>query len=512
MALANFFDKINLGAAQILKDHDRSAFENKLLSNCIVIYFNTNSLQNYECRIALDLLTRLLSRLYPKVKFKSTETTEESIDYIGQLKAIAIEINPKIEVGDEQEETFFIGVGIVPDSSGYFPTHYIGSSNWNTFHSTTTPQNFGSSQNPFGAAVAACLACANLFRRIFADELGNPLLDEDLSFSTFDQMINPSDCGPKLPAEIPLNFTLIGAGAIGNATLYSFLRLSNTKGRISLIDKEEFSLSNLQRYVLMMQGHEGQSKVGVIREIFKNQKSELTIDCYPSKWQEVMGSLQPDQLKLFATAIDTKYERQLLQSVLPKKIINAWTSPDCIGISRHFDFLNEICLSCLYFPSMKEKSESQKIAIALNMEQHEPFIRHYLAKNMPIDEQFIATVNQMGGIEVEKLRLFANQPVRVLYSEGICGGAIVSLNNKDQVAQDMEVPLAHESAFAGILLAAEIVIDSLKLRTRQIEPLTKINLMRPLHAYLRENEEKNFSGRCICQDGIFKNRYKEKWS
>jgi molybdopterin/thiamine biosynthesis adenylyltransferase len=512
MALANFFDKINLGAAQIIKNHDRSAFETKLLSNCVGLYFNASALQSYEGRVALDLLTRLLSRLYPNIKFKNPDHTEDKLGYIKQLKSIAREINPKIDLGDEQEETFIISVGCAPTHSGSVPVLYLGSDDWKAYHSTTTPQTVGSSQNPFGAASAACITCSNLFRAMFSEELGKPLLDENICFSTFSQTIQPSESEPGLPMEVPINFTLVGAGAIGNAALWALLQLSNARGRVSLIDKETVSLSNLQRYVLMMQNHVDHPKVEVIREIFKNRNSGLIIEPFPSAWQEVVGILQSNQLRLLATAIDTKAERLLIQSVLPQKIINAWTSPDCLGVSRHFDFLNEVCLSCLYFPSMKVRSESQKIADALNMGQNEPFIRSYLAKNIPIDEQFIATTNEVGGIELEKLSLYKNQPVRVLYSEGICGGRVLSVQTDGQVPQDMEVPLAHESALAGILLAAEVVIDALQLRQEPIEPLTKLNLMRPLHPYMREKEKKNYSGKCLCQDEVFQKRYSEKWS
>ena len=65
MALANFFDKIHLGAAQILKNYNRSTFETKLLSNCVGLSIGTLALETYEGRVALDLLIRLLARLHP---------------------------------------------------------------------------------------------------------------------------------------------------------------------------------------------------------------------------------------------------------------------------------------------------------------------------------------------------------------------------------------------------------------------------------------------------------------
>ena len=511
MALANFFDKIHFGAAQILKNYNRSAFETKLLSNCIGLSVGNLALQTYEGRVALDLITRLLARLYPNIKFIITSTEQDGASYINQLESIAREINPNIELSDDQEETFLICIGSDSENNRSIPTFYLGSDNWKAFHSTTTPQKIGVSQNPFGAAAAVCIAYSNLFRFMFADELGKPLLDDNVCFSTYSQTTDPSNKEPELSMEAPIDFTLIGAGAIGNAALWALTKISNARGEITLIDKETISLSNLQRYTLITQNHVDQSKVEVIRQIFQDERSRIIINPIPSKWQEVVGKLKKNQLRLVGTAIDTKYERLLLQSTLPKKILNAWTSPECVGVSRHLDFLQEVCLSCLYLPSSKEKSESEKIAQALNMVAHEPFVREYLAIKKPVDDRFISVVAEIGKIDRNRLSLFKDQPVQVLYSEGICGGGLLSVQTDSTVPQDMEVPLAHESALAGILLAAEIVIDSLELRPGTIEPLTKLNLMRPLHPYLKENENKSFSGRCICQDDVFQKRYKEKW-
>ena len=172
MALANFFDKVNLGASQLLKTHDRSDFETKLLSNCICLYYGTVAIKTFEGRVALDLLTRLLSRLYPNLKFTNAEDNGGYCTYKEQMKNIAREINPVINLDDSQEETFVICVGdIVMHPRSPIPTFYVGSGNWKAYHSTTRQQNLGNSQNPFGAASAACLACANLFRALFYDEL-----------------------------------------------------------------------------------------------------------------------------------------------------------------------------------------------------------------------------------------------------------------------------------------------------------------------------------------------------
>lgn len=511
MALANFIDKINLGASQILKTYDRSTFTDKLLSNCIGIRYSTGTIQSYEGRVILNLLNCLLARLYPNLKYTVTDGAADTDNFIEQLKKQAREINPVINLEENQEETFMVQVGESTAASTSYRTFYIGSDNWKGCFSIDTPQSIGNSKNPFGAASSACILSSNLFRAIFNDELGKPALDENLTFSAYSQTVGSAEKEPELPESISIDFTLFGAGAIGNAALWTLLQLSGIEGRVSLIDHDTVSLSNLQRYIMMGQEQVDHLKVNVIKEIFGSHSS-LVIQPYPNLWQEIAGTLDRDQLQLVATALDTSADRLLVQSILPKKIINAWTSPDCLGVSRHLDFTTQVCLACLYLPTIKAKSESVKIAEALNMPEHEVKVREYLAMNLPIDETFIAMASQANGINGEELKLYINKPVRILYSEGICGGRVLSLQSGQDVPQDMEVPLAHESAMAGVLLAAEVIIESLALRTKPIEPLTKINLMQPLHQYLREKEEKHYSGRCLCHDNIFQTRYRVKWS
>lgn len=509
MALANFFDKVNLGASQRLLNHDRGAFETKLLSQSVAVFFSAATAESFEGRTLLDLLTRLLCRLYPNVSF-ICDDIERGSKRRQALIDVAQQINPEINCSFDQTPTVGIVVGKINTRIADIPLLFIGSENWTGYLSPTMQQKIGGTSNPFGAAVAACLASANLFRQVFTMELGNIPLDSEINFSAFSQKIGMPHEEPQLQGNIDLNFSLIGTGAIGNAVIWAFLQIPDITGNISLVDQEPVALSNLQRYVLMFQNHLNQPKVEVLQSLLL-QHTQLQVHPYHEKWQDVLGNFNKNQLELIATAVDTAADRLKIQGVLPKKIINAWTSPESLGISRHNDFLNGVCLSCLYFPGGKSKSESEKIAIALNMEANEIFIRRYLANKLPIDDVFIQTVHQSAGFEIEKLTPYKGQPVQILYSDGICGGRIISAGSQHARNGDIEVPLAHESVLVGILLAAEVIIESTQLRSTAIDSLTKIDLLHPLHENTLEKESKHYSNRCICQDIHFRERYKEKW-
>ena len=508
MALANFFDKVNLSAAQRLRDYDRTSFEGKLLGQYIGIAFANNAALTGEGQRILDLLVRLLSRLYPNICFLPEGDAANALAVT--LKELALQINPKIHLEFSKPLTAQIVVGEFTNDLSETPAFFIGSNNWTAHFSTTQQQCCGPTINPFGAGAAACFAAANLFRFVFQVELGGVCLDDQFQFSVYSQSINNNETvEPVLPEPIRLHFSLIGTGAIGNSALWTLLQLPQLTGRILLIDDQSVALSNLQRYVLALQEHVDHPKVDVLHSLF-SQHHELDVVPKRYKWQQVISKLDDADLKVVATALDTKEDRFFVQSSLPKSILNAWTSPIGIGVSRHPDFTSGPCLACLYLPTNSGKKETQKIADALGMPEGEEFIHNYLSNRLPIDDAFVEQVYTHTGIPKGNLLPFVGQLVENLYSEGICGGKVIEVIT-GEVAQDMEVPLAHESAMAGILLAAEVVINNMKLRLKAIEPVTNLNLTDKIHPYLQEELDKHYSDNCICQDKYFVERYNEKW-
>lgn len=76
----------------------------------------------------------------------------------------------------------------------------------------------------------------------------------------------------------------------------------------------------------------------------------------------------------------------------------------------------------------------------------------------------------------------------------------------------VEVPLAFQSAMAGVLLGAELVSDLGGLRSAELPTKTVLDLTRPLASRLNTNVKKqaNPSGaRCICQDADYVEAYRE---
>ncbi len=75
----------------------------------------------------------------------------------------------------------------------------------------------------------------------------------------------------------------------------------------------------------------------------------------------------------------------------------------------------------------------------------------------PLPSAFLEAVAAVLGVEVDALQRFERRTVPELYVDGLCGGAIVPLSRTHSAPADVHVPLAHQSALAGVLLCAGFV-------------------------------------------------------
>lgn len=501
MALANFFEKTSLAASQILQGYNKADFEKKLNAVTIEIAFDGDAVSSPEGIFTLDLTTRLLARLYPNLYINALDSSAKNQKE--KLEELSKSINPDISL-TENAHFASIVVGNSPVSREGL-IFYIGSNEWVVSFSQNNPVRSGNSSNPFGAGAAACFSTANLFRAIFKDQLVNGDLDDSFSLSLINFQKPNSEESFSL-ANVPIDFDetfLVGLGAIGNGALWALAKLNNTKGSIHIIDPEKLDISNLQRYVLATQDDVNEDK---IRLCSRYGVSDL-FSPYKGTWAEFLTNRQNWNLPLIALAVDSAEDRIAVQSSLPNIILNAWTQSSDLGISRHCNFLEQPCVACLYPPKTGLQSKSQLIAGALGLPDKETLIREIIYNNSPLDENWIKEIAEAKGVPFKELESFIGMPISVFYTKALCGGIITTNNHNQQ----METPMAFQSALAGILLASELVLQVCGLRKNNIEMMTRINLLKPLAEYLNEPLAKNQNATCICSDEDFKMAYNIKY-
>ena len=234
--------------------------------------------------------------------------------------------------------------------------------------------------------------------------------------------------------------------------------------------------------------------------------SSLSIVPVLGTWGSFVTGMHPLRVALVATALDTAGARIEVQASLPKEIVNAWTHSGDLGVSRHTFLDDQACLACLYHSDRVRKNEDQIVAEALGFDASPNSaalmaVRTALYSNSSVDENWIVQIASSLNVERGMLEPFLGKPLRDLYQEGICGGRILATKTGA-----VEVPMAFQSAMAGIMLAAEIVKNRRGISSDWVT--TKLNLLRPIGSFLSERQEKSRFGNCICQDEDFIAAYK----
>ncbi|MFN8288978.1 MAG: E2 ligase fold family C protein [Chitinophagaceae bacterium] len=503
MGLAKFLDKSALSASQVLKNFDYEVFKSILLSHRVCICFDKKTVASSEGFASIDLLVRILARLYPSLQLRCIDGKSPDTEYFNE---VALSINEYIDLAiSEPTVCIVVGDTLVDHSCLKI---FIGSDQWLARFSLHRPLLSGNSKNRLGAGAAACFAAANLFRYVFGEQLPEGQLDEEFIYSTFNSGINGNaQQGPGINA-INLNDTvLIGLGAIGNAVAWSLKDL-DLKGSLDIVDGEKIELTNLQRYLLAAEVDIDRPKTDLINS-YLNQPC---VKSFPFHFDEYISRRGDWKIFRAVVCVDSANDRRLVQASLPQRVINAWTQQEQCGISRHYDFLNEPCLCCLYHPLKEEKSLPLKIAESLGLREvnHINIIRQYMAEQILVDELIIDLISQAKAIDPNSLLPYTGKSIEVFYSEVICGGVMMHLTGNPQ-KEAAEVPSAFESAMAGILLTAEIITDCNNLRAGKSPTIQKLNLLRSLTKYTYDSVGKNNTPDCICHDDIYRQIFKQKW-
>lgn len=479
MALAEYFNKNQQAASLLLKGIDPELFQSVLEKVVIGIAFDAAAVSTAQGRAAIDLTIRLAARLYPTLSFVALD--DKAMSYAATCTTLAQAVNPAIELlCDSKRITHGIVIGntaFLSTKHRRVPVFYIGSDNWVAKFSASSPTHCGKSPNPFGAGAAACIGAANIFRSVFAAQLPGSRPDGDVTFSVLD--LDMYVAKPKNPPWKTIDvgeMHLVGAGAVGNGFLWAVLR-SNFAGQLHVVDAETLALSNLQRYVCTITGDVGQPKTDLARAW--NTGKKLTIHDHAATWETYVAARGNWSFERIAVAVDSAQARIEIQASLPKKIFNSWTQAGEVGLSRH-DFVGPMaCLACLYIPRTRRPNFDQIVLDAFKLPPELLMdVRRRLDTNAPTERDFLDVIANVSGVAIDRLQPYEGKPLRELYIEAICGGAVLEFASGEHKAAT-DVPMAFQSALAGILLAADVVADVARLRP-PLPTVTQIDLLRPL--------------------------------
>jgi Prokaryotic E2 family C/ThiF family len=502
MALAEYFSRNTVAVAQIISGFDEPAFVRALSKSVVGIAFGSDTATSAEGRHLADMAIRLLARLYPTVAILAADEK-----LAADLSRLAIQINPNIEISADEEPTKLIAIGIdLPPIVNPTRVIYAGCDGWDAHLSETRPQTVGSSSNPFGAGAAAALACAKAFNDIFGAQPERTLFSTDVVLSTLEGTTWATK-DSLVPRDVHFveRTILVGLGAIGNAAVWALSR-SDVNGDLMLVDHETIELSNLQRYVLAMRGDEGRPKSEHLAE---RTTGSLRLQGYPQDWATFVASngYVWDQAII---ALDSARDRRLVQASLPRTVVNAWTQPGDLGVSVHGRFGGPgACVGCLYLPTGLAPSEDAQVAQALGIPERLMDVRTLLYLQQPVPNDLLNLVAERLRLDPGVIERFRGVPIRRLYLEGICGGTLIA-PTVSTTPRELHVPIAHQSALAGILLAAAAIRQA-SGSLPDMTSVTRIDVMKPLGTYLTQNALADERHICICRDPDYVMAYDAKY-
>ena len=496
MALADYFDRSATAVAHVLGGYDSQAIADLLNRHSVSVVLGSDA-GDTEGVALTDLLVRLLARLYPSLSFAGPSPSD-----LEHWQQLALAINPRIEFSDAAGG---VAVAVGDARSDAQTVIYAGSSAWDAYVSTEGPRPIGTTSNPMGAGAAACLAAANVFRTTFDT---GALLDRDLTFSALEMSSSASSSIPSLDSlDLGEGNVIAGLGAIGNGVAWVLGRLS-VDGVVHLVDPESLELDNLQRYVMAERHDVNAPKVDIIARRFDTIKTVV----HHEDWANFVAT-NGNRWTRVLVALDSARDRRSVQATLPQWVANAWTQHGDLGVSVHPWTEEGACLRCLYLPTETLPSEDKLIARALQVErpERELQIRNLLHSNDPPPADFLDEVAQALAIERQQLEPFATRPLRDLYVQGICGGAVLPLSRIGDVDREMHVPLAHQSALAGVLLAGRLLTHALA-QDPPTTMISRLDLSRPIPSVVTQPAQKDPRGICICQDDIYRDAHRLKYT
>jgi molybdopterin/thiamine biosynthesis adenylyltransferase len=199
--------------------------------------------------------------------------------------------------------------------------------------------------NPIGSLAAACLGIGEVFKRLIRlkDERGTVL--NGFSFSLRNYGEGPSDYGPTIPASLPHDLLVVGAGAIGNGIIHLISRLP-VSGTVTLVDREEYGPENLGTCVLLAPKDVEKPKAARLASILNS--CGVRANGFAGSFELYAHNLQqfPQVVLNGLDNIDVRHEVQ--RTLWPNIIIDGAIGDFMCQVSTHPWPDDTACLICLF--------------------------------------------------------------------------------------------------------------------------------------------------------------------
>lgn len=488
MGLPRFFKRVYAAAGGALSLSSES-LERQLGAVSIGIALDAEWEGNRNAEWTAELIVNLCSRLYGELCLLGPPS------WIARAEALACAINPHVSFSSSASITLVVG-NQVPQGE----VIYARADGWVARVTSASIGGVLGAPNPIAAGAAACLAVAELFRRTFRAHVPQvPFKDISVSLLDFtadggiDESLTTASIG---------SVGLVGLGAVGNAAVWCLSKLDRITGDIDLMDAQAIEESNLQRYILAFDAD---------INVLKTQLAFAALS--PTGVQLVQRTMSFEDAAdhgladTLAVSVDNVPTRRAVQAVLPRLAINGWTSERGLGTSWHYFGESGPCLACEYQPRGRGRSQTQLVSDAFGI-VHER-VAHLWVNQEGLNSADLETATNHLKLPRGALRQWLNRPIQKLYTDVMCGQVALDLSG---VGRLEAVPLAHQSALAGILMATELIRRTDPALTARSSSKPMIVWDDVLHVAPKSwTQVRQPRAHCICSDDAYRRRYRRKW-
>lgn len=502
MAIAPFFDKAALGLAQALRGAGYQALRERLYQTSVGLRISPRAAKSPAGRAIAELVANMLARLYPYVQIEGPDSfTDELWDMMRR-------INPDIE-SSMGVPLIDILVGDVPPRSR--ASIVVAAQRWQCWvgPGVASSIKWDADKNVIGASFAACIAVGSVFRRVFSDlGLDGTIRDRHLSLLTY-RTPDRGEANPQWEiARLPTTH-LVGIGAVGSAALWLLKRLP-LEGQVHLVDGEQVSLSNLQRYVLPEFRHVGWPKVELGR--LTPHPAGLLLVPHPETLDSLQSTVNTaNAIDHLLIGVDSASARVAAQTLLPRVILNAWTGDDVVGVSTHRNFGGpEPCLACLYRGRRPQQSELARLADTLGLQRQD--IIELLTREAGLNPDHIRQIAEHHSVDPADLVDWTGHSIMEFQEKVVCGGVLTRLTGRVDHSEETLVPLVHQSAMAGVVLVAEYLKVVAGLTSTESPNLFVTPVTKPLPELISFRRLRESDARCFCTDPDYVEPWGMKWS
>jgi|GEM_PF-2695860 len=327
--------------------------------------------------------------------------------------------------------------------SGNGPGLRIGAAGWTAM---AGPEAYvGEDDNPVGPAAAAAIASIEVFKSIFAVELGGRIIPLPSEFRWNLWTYGNGDFSPEIRS---LNFDdlhIFGVGAVSHSMLWLLERWpSEVSGSIHLIDHDKYDHSNGQRYVGMVAEDDNEQKTDSVASRLQSRHINLSIQKHHEDMNRFFQNKRPDcNVRLAVVGVDSTEHRRHLALKLPLRVVNMWTDGDRVGAAR-FGYSDDWpCLFCVYPENTKvEMDETGQISRETGLPPAK--VRELLFSGAGLNPEEVRKICESRQIDFSQNMI--GKPLRSIRGNLCATGRIpVGEGNKE-----VDVPFVFSSLLSGI--------------------------------------------------------------